>query len=185
MDLVPVGSYTIDVTDPATGDRGRASATISSQDQIVTANVTLIGVGKVIVTVKDGGLNPVPGAQIRLDSQTIFGGRQTGTAQADGTLTFANVLAGNYTVFAVDPQTNLNGSTTGNVAVNGTTNTTVQLQSAGTVQGTVFGTNGTTPIANISVQLSGPCKPANEQQRHWRFPLRYRSCWGLPVTRRG
>lgn len=156
LDLVPVGSYTVDVTDPATGDRGRSSATISSQDQIVPTNVTLIGVGKVIVTVKDGGLNLVAGAQVQLNSQTIFGGRQTGSTQADGTLTFANVLAGNFSVSAVNPQTNLTGSTSGNVAVNGTTNITVQLQSSGAVQGTVFASNGTTTIPNISVQLSGP-----------------------------
>ena len=156
LDLVPVGSYTVDVTDPATGDRGRASATISSQDQIVPTNVTLIGVGKVVVTVKDGSLNLVPGAQIKLDSQTIFGGRQTGSTQADGTLTFANVLAGNFSVSAVNPQTNLTGSANGNVAVNTTSNITVQLQSSGAIQGTVFGSNGTTPIPNISVQLSGP-----------------------------
>ena len=156
LDLVPVGSYTVDVTDPATGDRGRASATISSQDQIVPTNVTLIGVGKVVVTVKDGSLNLVPGAQVQLNSQTIFGGRQTGSTQADGTLTFANVLAGNFSVSATNPQTNLTGSASGNVAVNSTTNTTVQLQSSGAVQGTVFGSNGTTTIPNISVQLSGP-----------------------------
>ncbi|MFL6388274.1 MAG: carboxypeptidase regulatory-like domain-containing protein [Terriglobales bacterium] len=156
LDLVPVGSYTVDVTDPATGDRGRSSATISSQDQIVPTNITLIGVGKVVVTVKDGALNLVPGAQVRLDSQTIFGGRQTGSTQADGTLSFANVLAGNFSVSAVNPQTNLTGSTNGNVAVNATTNIAVQLQSSGAIQGTVFGSNGTTPIPNISVQLSGP-----------------------------
>jgi hypothetical protein len=156
LDLVPVGSYTVDVTDPATGDRGRSNATISSQDQIVPTNVTLIGVGKVVVTVKDGSLNLVSGAQVQLNSQTIFGGRQTGSTQADGTLTFANVLAGNFSVSAVNPQTNLTGSTNGNVAVNTTANITVQLQSSGAVQGTVFGSNGTSPIPNISVQLSGP-----------------------------
>jgi Carboxypeptidase regulatory-like domain/Bacterial TSP3 repeat len=156
IDLVPVGSYTVDGTDPATGDRGRSNATIATQDQIVTANVTLIGVGKVIVTVKDGGLNPVAGAQLRLDSQTVFGGRQTGTTQANGTLTFANVLAGSFSVFAVDPVTNLTGSANANITVNGTTSTTVQLQSAGAVQGTVFGTDGITAISNIAVQLNGP-----------------------------
>jgi hypothetical protein len=155
IDLVPVATYTIDVTDPVTGDRGRANATIGSQDQVVTANVTLVGVGKVILTVKDGGLNPVSGAQIKLDSQTTFGDRQTGTTQADGTLTFANVLAGNFTVSAIDPQTNLTGLANGNIAANGTTNTTVQLQSAGTVQGIVFAPDGATPVGNISVQLNG------------------------------
>src|SRR6478672_6845938 len=160
IDLVPVGAYTVDATDPATGDRGRATASIASQDQVVTTNITLVGVGKVIVTVKDGGLNPVSGAQVRLDSQTVFGGRQTGTTQADGTLTFANVLAGGYSVSATDPLTSLTGSNTGNITVNGTSNTTVQLQSAGTVQGTVFGPDGTTTIGSISIQLSG------QLQRH-------------------
>ena len=32
----------------------------------------------------------------------------------------------------------------------------MQLQSSGTIQGTVFASNGTTTIPNISVQLSGP-----------------------------
>ncbi|MGZ4843338.1 MAG: beta strand repeat-containing protein [Candidatus Angelobacter sp.] len=160
IDLVPVGSYTVDATDPSTGDRGRSSAAIASQDQVVTANVTLIGVGRVIVTVKDGGLNPVSGAQVRLDSQTVFGGRQTGATQADGTLTFANVLAGGYSVSASDPQTGLTGSGSGNITVSGTSNLTVQLQSAGTIQGTVFGPDGTTTIGSISVQLSG------QVQRH-------------------
>ena len=155
IDLVPVATYTIDVTDPATGDRGRSNATIGSQDQVVTANVTLVGVGKVILTVVDGGLNPVSGAQIKLDSQTTFGGRQTGATQANGTLTFANVLAGNFTASAVDPQTSLTGVATGNIVVNGTTNTTVQLQSAGTVQGIIFAPDGITPVSNISVQLNG------------------------------
>jgi hypothetical protein len=160
IDLVPVGAYTVDATDPTTGDRGRASAAIASQDQVVTTNITLIGVGKVIITVKDGGSLPVSGAQVRLDSQTVFGGRQTATTQADGTLTFANVLAGGYSVSATDPVTTLTGSNTGNITVSGTSNTTVQLQSAGSIQGTVFGPDGTTTIGSISVQLSG------QVQRH-------------------
>jgi Carboxypeptidase regulatory-like domain/Bacterial TSP3 repeat/Bacterial Ig-like domain (group 2) len=160
IDLAPLGSYTVDATDPATGDRGRASAVISSQDQVVNTNVTLIGVGKVVVTVKDGGANPVSGAQVNLDSQTVFGGRQTGTTQADGTLTFANVLAGGYSVFASDPQTGLTGSGSGNITANGTGNVTVPLQSAGAIQGTVFGPDGRTTIGSISVQLSG------QVQRH-------------------
>src|SRR5262249_5484014 len=83
VDFVPVGNYNVDATDPATGDRGRTGASLSSQDQVVTANITLNGVGKVVVTVHDGGNNAVAGAQVNLDSQTAFGGRQTGTTQAD------------------------------------------------------------------------------------------------------
>ena len=75
IDLVPVGAYTVDATNPATGNRD-ATASIANQDQVVTTNITLVGVGKVIITVKDGGLNPVSGAQVKLDSQTVFGGRR-------------------------------------------------------------------------------------------------------------
>jgi hypothetical protein len=155
LDFVPVGSYTVDATDPTTGDRGRNSASLSAQDQVATANITLIGTGKVVIAVQDGGNSPVSGAQVFLDSQTIFGGRQTGTTQADGTLTFSHVLAGNFFTFAVDPRTNLNGSQNGNVTVNGTTNVTVQLQAAGSILGQVFAADGSTPVPNIGVQLRG------------------------------
>ncbi len=155
IDFVPVGTYTIDATDPANGDRAHSSATISSQDQVVNVNLTLNGTGKVVVTVHDGNNAVVSGATVNLDSNTTFGGRQTGTTQADGTLTFSSVLAGNFSVSAVDPKTNLTGSNTGNVAFNNTTNVTVQLQSAGSILGTVFGADGSTPISNIVVQLRG------------------------------
>jgi hypothetical protein len=155
FDFVPVGSYNVNATDVPNNDRGVSSASIASQDQVVTTNVTLNGVGKVVVTVVDGGGAKVTGAQVNLDSQTGFGGRQTGTTQSDGTLTFNHVLAGNYAVSAVDPKTSLAGFSSGNVTVNGSTNTAVQLQSAGSILGQVFASDGVTPVSNISVQLRG------------------------------
>jgi hypothetical protein len=155
LDLVPVARYSVDVTDPATGDRGQTTATIATQDQVVAANITLNGIGKVIVTVVDGGSSLVSGAQVNLASQTIFGGTQTGTTQADGTLTFNSVLAGNFLVNAKDPKTSLEGSKNGNVTVKNTTSITVQLQSAGNLSGTVFASDGLTPVPNVSVQLVG------------------------------
>lgn len=155
LDFVPVGNYNVDATDPATGDRGRTGASLSTQDQVATVNITLNGVGKVVVTVNDGGGNAVSGAQVNLDSETVFGGRQTGTTQADGTLIFSHVLAGNYFVSAVNPQTSLGGTASGNVAVNNTSNITVQLQSSGSISGQVFASDGSTPVPNISVQLHG------------------------------
>lgn len=155
LNLVPVGTYTVDATDPTNGDRARSTATISSQDQVVTTNLILNGVGKVIVTVRDGANALVSGATVNVNSGTIFGGNQTGTTQADGTLTFNSVLAGNFTASATDPRTSLSGSNSGNVTVNNTANVTVQLQASGSILGTVFGADGLTPIANISVQLRG------------------------------
>ena len=155
FDFVPVAGYTLSVTDPSTGDRGQGGATISTQDQVVTANITLNGVGRVVVTVLDGSNAAVSGATVNVDSLTSFGGRQTGTTQADGTLTFNNVLAGNFSVSAVNPRTSLAGSRTGNVAVNGSAAVTVQLQSSGTILGKVFAADGATPVPNVSVRLQG------------------------------
>jgi hypothetical protein len=155
LDLVPVGKYTLDVTDPATGDRGRSTATIATQDELVNLNINLNGVGKTVITVVDGGNNPVGSAQVTLTSLTIFGGSQTGVTQSDGTVTFNNVLAGNFSVSAADPKTSLTGSNNGNVAVNNTSKLTVQLQSAGSISGAVFASDGSTPVPNISVQLVG------------------------------
>lgn len=155
FDFVPVGRYTVDATDTPTGDRGESSATIATQDQVVTLNINLNGVGKVVIKVLDGANNPVSGAQVNLASQTIFGGIQTGATQSDGTLTFTNVLAGNFNVSAVDPKTNLGGSNTGNITVGKSTTVTVQLQAAGSILGQVFASDGVTPVPNISVQLRG------------------------------
>jgi len=155
FDVLPVGTYQISVTNPATGDQGAASGTINSQDQVVTVNVTLNGLGQVVITVIDGGGNAITGAQVALTSTTSFGGTQNGVTQSDGMVTFAKVLAGTFNVTAVDPSTQLSGNTTGNVSVNASTPVTVQLQPAGTIQGTVYGPDGVTPVSGIQVQLQG------------------------------
>ncbi len=171
FDFVPVGSYTLDATDPASGDRGRAFGSIASQDQVVPANITMNGVGSVVVKVQDGGNHPVGGAQLSLSSQTIFGGVQAGTTQPDGTFTFQHVLAGNFTVGATDPLTHLTGSNIGNVTINATASLTVQLQSAGSILGTVFAANGTSPVPNFTVRLVGGSSPstATDPNGNFRF----------------
>ena len=156
FDVLPIGTYQISVANPATGDQGSASGTISSQDQVTTVNVSLNGLGQVVVTVLDGGGNIVAGAQVTLGSQTSFGGTQNGVSQSDGTVTFNQVLAGNFTVIASQASTQLSGNTTGSVSVNSSTPITVQLQPAGTVQGTVYQPDGVTPVAGVQVQLQGP-----------------------------
>ncbi len=154
--FVPLGSYSIDVTDPATGDRGRAGTSIVSQDQIRTVNINLNGLGSVAVTVVDGGNVPVTGAQVSLTSQTQFGGTQTGISQLGGAVNFPSVLAGSFSVSAYDPSTGLSGSTNGGVAAGGGTGVTVRLQPAGSVLGTLFAAGGVTPIPNYTVYVSGP-----------------------------
>jgi len=155
FDLLPVGTYQLSVTDPSTGDRGAGSGTISSQGQVVTVNVKLNGQGQVVVTVIDGGGNTVSGANVSLTSTTSFGGTQGGVSQSDGTLTFSKVLAGTFDVSAVDPSTQLAGHTSGSVSVGTSQPITVQLQPAGSITGTVYGPDGSTPVSGIRIELQG------------------------------
>ncbi|HMD96237.1 MAG TPA: carboxypeptidase regulatory-like domain-containing protein [Terriglobia bacterium] len=153
--LLPVGIYNVAAVDASTGDRGAASGSISSQGQVVTVNISLNGTGQVVVTVDDGAGNTVSGAQVTVTSKTSFGGTLTGATQANGTVTFAHVLAGAFSVSAVNPSTQLAGSATGSVTANGSTSVTVQLQASGSIVGTVFAPDGATPVPGITLQLSG------------------------------
>ena len=155
FNIVPTGTYQLSATNPATGDKGSGSGTISTQDQVVTVNIKLNGQGQVLVTVVDGSGADVAGAQLTLTSSTSFGGSQTGVTQTNGTYTFAKVLAGAFTISATDTTTQLSGTATGSVSVNGSTPITVTLQPAGNIGGTVFGPDGATPAPGIQVQLQG------------------------------
>jgi hypothetical protein len=155
LDLVPIGSYTVDAADSATGDRGRRSGTLATQDEVRTVDIPLNGQGRVVVTVRDGASETVGGAQVNLDSHTVFGGRLSGMTQSDGTITFDRVLAGNFGLSAADTVTKLTGSRTASVTVGETANVTVQLQSAGSILGSIVGADGSA-VANIVVRLVGP-----------------------------
>lgn len=171
VNLLPVGSYTVHVSDPATGDRGVNSAAISGVDQVANVTVTLNGQGRVTVTVLDGSGTAVPGAQVNLSGQTQFGGHFVGNTQADGTFTFERVLAGSFSVSAFNPDTQLGGSASGTVAVGATTAITVRLQAAGSISGTVFGPDGTTPVSNITVRLNGGRSMLTSDTGAYRFDL--------------
>jgi hypothetical protein len=156
FDFLPVGAYNLEVFDTATGDRGRASGSVSGQDVTTTLNVNLIGLGTVVVTVKDGAGVLVPGAQVNINSTNGFGGSQQGVTQANGTVTFQKVLSGSFDVSARNGLTQLGGSNSGTVSANTTTNIEVDLQGSGTIQGTVFAADGVTPVPYIQVRTFGP-----------------------------
>ncbi|MBC7924367.1 MAG: carboxypeptidase regulatory-like domain-containing protein, partial [Bryobacteraceae bacterium] len=102
FDYLSFGTYTINASEPATGDRGTATAIVQTQDEVKTANVTLNGLGIVRVTVRDGGGGFVRGAAVTLTSNT-FTTTQTAVTQADGTVVFPRVLAGAFSLSARDP----------------------------------------------------------------------------------
>ena len=153
---VPIGSFTLDATNPANGDRGRSNNQVSTNGETRTVNVRLNGVGTVVVTVTDStGNSVINNAQVQLYGQTQFGGSATGNTTS-GSATFNNVFAGAFSVYATDSLTGLAGNMNGTVTPNGTTPITVKLQPAGTITGVVQNTvnNVTTPVAGATVRLN-------------------------------
>ena len=154
FDFLPVASYSVDATDPQTSDRGRNTGSVTGQDQVQTVNVKLNGQGQVTVTVLDGSGTLVPGAQVTLTTTTPFSSSQILTTGPAGTVQFPRVLAGSFNAMALNPVTRLGGQGTGSVAANGNATLTVQLQATGSISGTVFGSDGVTPVS-ILVSING------------------------------
>ncbi len=90
---------------------------------------------------------------ISTSSTNLFPSSQSGVTGSDGTIAFSQQLAGTVQVNASNPATNLAGKGTVTVTPNGKATLTVNLQPAGSVQGTVYGANGTTPIPGLTVIL--------------------------------
>jgi len=168
---VPLGGYSLNATDTATGDRGRGSANLATSGQSVTANITLLGLGTVNVTVQDGGGTAVAGAQVQLNGAGPFAQVQNGVTVAAGTVTFTQQLAGALTLSATDPVTGLKGAASTSLAAGGTANVTVKLQASGTVQGKVFKIDGHTPLVGAGLQLDGGLQVMTDATGAYMFPI--------------
>lgn len=151
---LPLGVYTVVATKPSNGDKGKTIANVDTADAVTNADVLLTGLGTVQVTVQDAAGAPAPNAKVTLTSTTSFGGNQTITADGNGLATFQNVLAGTFSVSATSASTLLGGSVSSSVLPGETTAVVVKLEPAGTIQGTVFYSDGVTPAANVKVKLS-------------------------------
>lgn len=150
---VPFGGFTVYAVNTANGDRGQVSGQIQANGQQRVLNFSLTGFGTVTVKVQDSNGNAISGAAIRVFSGT-YATTYSAKSDATGSATVTNVVAGYVSVDATDPVTGLSGSSSVTLAANATVNTTVTLQAVGTVQGTVFGVDGVTPVAGATVQLS-------------------------------
>jgi hypothetical protein len=153
FDFAPLGNFNVGATDPATGDRGRATNQLDADGETRAVNVTLNGLGRVVVTVLSSSNDPVGGAQVSVTSQPPFVSTQTAATLPDGTATFERVLAGSFSVNASDPVSHVGGMATGSVASGATASVNVRLQPSGTVSGHVFGVDGTTPTGGATVRL--------------------------------
>ncbi|MFN7916659.1 MAG: Ig-like domain-containing protein [Vicinamibacterales bacterium] len=156
--LVAPGPYIVEASD-LTGNRGRSSAQVSSGQQ-QNVPVVYLGRGTVTVHVRNGVGASVAGANVQLQSSSLFGGApaRSGNTDAAGTVAFADVFIGSVSATGTDPFTNQGGSASGQVTTDGESVTlNVQFAQYGNLTGTIFRRDGVTPApgAQVRVDMSG------------------------------
>ncbi|MBS1818371.1 MAG: carboxypeptidase regulatory-like domain-containing protein [Acidobacteria bacterium] len=156
--LVAPGPYTVEASD-ANGNRGRASAQVTSGLESVVP-VVYLGRSTVIVRVLNGVGATVGGAQVQLQSSSLFGSAaaRTATTNATGEVSFPDVFVGSVSATATDPFTLQGGSAAGQVTTAGQSVTlTVQFAQYGNLTGTIRRRDGVTPApgAQVTVDVAG------------------------------
>ena len=149
-----LGSYQLEARDPATGDAGYSEVQITAAGQVVPSNVTMRGLGRVVVTVTNAAGAPVSGANVTLTASGPPVTVATLSTGADGTATFNAVLAGNIYASASDPATGLHAEAQSSVGRGETASVALQLEPIGSVTGRVLAPDGTTPVAGAVVRLN-------------------------------
>jgi protocatechuate 3,4-dioxygenase beta subunit len=155
FDFVPLGGFVLDASD-ANGNRGRNTGTIRRSGVVVQSNIIFLGRGSVSGTVSDGSGNPVAGANVTLNSNSIFGGNFSTATDGNGQYSFSNVFVGSFDVTASSATLRLGGRAGDKITGDGqSVVTNVVLGPSGTVTGTIFHFDGITPVSNAQVSLTG------------------------------
>jgi hypothetical protein len=147
------GTFTLSVIDPVTGDRGKATARLETEGEIKTVDIKLNGQGTAVVTVVDASNSPVANTLVTMTALGAYRDTRTATTDGSGQVTFSGFAAGDFTVSARDAASGLVGTALGNLPVNGNLPITLRLQPVGTINGTVFGTDGATVQEGVQVRL--------------------------------
>ena len=154
FDGLPLGRYTLDAAHPDTPDRGRMVVNLVEPDAEVQADVTLLGLGTVEVTVLDAGGIRAPGTRVTLDGDTGFTQSLVGVTDATGAVTFSNVLAGPFSLSAVESLSGLVGGVDSSVLAGETVSLEIRLESAGSITGVAYNADGVTPVRNVRIRLT-------------------------------
>ena len=153
FDILPLGNYTIRVSEEGTRGVGSTSAAIAFNGQDVAANVTLMPQGRLLVTVRDANGAVVPNAFIEAQlAGGGFGDTILATAAGDGTALIEHVLAGTATIRATSGA--LAGVTSVPVPPGALVEVTVTLEATGQITGTVYEPDGQTPVTGGAVRLN-------------------------------
>ena len=153
---VPSGSGTISAQVLGGIDQTSIPVSVAAAG-VTTVQVKLNGIGAISGLALDSAGNATAGTII-LTGTGAFPYDLTLTAASDGTFSVPQVLAGPFTakLSANVGGFTLYGTTTGSIVPNHANKITVQVQSSGTITGTVLRPNGQTPAvgAFVTIQLT-------------------------------
>jgi branched-subunit amino acid ABC-type transport system permease component len=114
----------------------------------------VVNTGVIAGTVSSQTGRAIPGAQVTLTSGADV---RTANAEANGSYQINGVAPGPYTIIAVDLTGGLRTRVNGTLPPNQSALVNLTLTPSGTIRGTAFGRNGTTPVSSgINVSLFGP-----------------------------
>lgn len=150
---VSAGVFRLSVIDPASGDRGQASARIDNEGEVARADIRLNGQGQVVVTVLDAAGKPVPNAPVTLTALGAVSGTRTRAADSGGRAVFDGVAAGDITVSTRDPGSMLVGTALGLLQVGGVLPISLKLQPVGAIEGAVRGADGGALQEGVQVRI--------------------------------
>jgi uncharacterized GH25 family protein len=151
-EVFAAGTYDLTATDPVTGASNRSRVSVQSNQDAVF-DIRLLGTGGLRVHVVDGG-----GAIVQNGSAVIDGtgypnvhGFVQLTTDSSGIALFSNLPEGQYAV--VGSSNGLSGRASVFVPAGAPVDVTVQTQASGTVSGTIFQPDGTTPVSLADIRL--------------------------------
>lgn len=120
LTAIPVGAFTVEANDPATGRLGRASGQLSFEGQSVDVTVLQLPRGTVAGYVLNAdGVTGLAGANVELTASSFVATRLQVTTQADGSFRIAGVSAGAFTVRAKDSVSGAEGTAHGVLSFEG------------------------------------------------------------------
>ncbi len=154
--LVTRGAYRLDASD-TNGNRGRTTAAIEASGDEVTADIGYLGRGVVTGTVRaDGGV--LPNAVVTLNSSSVFGSAPVITTNAglDGVYRVEGVFIGSFSVNTRDQVSDRYAHANGTLDSDGQVAVAdLVLADYASLEGRVLRADGSTPVPNARVRVSG------------------------------
>ena len=151
---LPAGGYTVEVNDPLTGLKGQSITTVLPGITNV-ANVQLIGKGALTVLVKQANGAIATNATVEIRLGAFPNDTFTGSAGANGAITFQNIFAGPYAVCGslVSGPTTIFGRAAADVPAGRTNAVTVTLGPTAKIRGTFVQRDLVTPVGFAQVAV--------------------------------